>query len=899
MKTQRKTKTTLAVLLIAVLVASLCNMPIAFAESATFYSEDFSSTTDFGNFTVSDGHAVAGADIMSNADVTVDSSKVTENWVYSMDVTFPADVYNFVGVHMYGLVEGVTDSYEFTVQRTPEGEPDYMYVKTATGEVGHSNGAGGVKNPTLPVGTAFEFKIIKIGGEFSLLVDDELLVKANIDNTTPVTNFSLFTYNASGAVIDNIVFAEYVPTATVTAVTLTSDRTTLSTKQTANLTATVDQGAVVDSWEWYVNGSKVDGATGNAFVFSGYAAGAYTVKCKANGVESNEIALTVTEATEEEQNSVYFEDFSTTSSFGAFSIEDGKAVIASNDVVGADIMLDQSTIPANWEYTMKVRFPEGVYNFIGVNFFNLVEGDTNSYEFTVQNVEGEDAVDYTLVKSGGRDIAHSNGTGGKQNPVLPTTEFTFRVVKVGSAFNLYIDDVLTLEATIENTAAINKINIFGYMAQGAYIDDITLKEFVSSTQVTEVTVTSNKSTVSETQSATIGASANEGAIPVEYKWYVDDNLVEDAVQRTFTFAGYAIGDHTVYCVADGVKSNVITVKVTAASQEELDSIYFENFDNSPDGTAFGNFTVSGGKLVPAAASYSNYTMNPEYVMNWEYSMDVVFTEQKEAPTYVGLTVNNMSASIQSQIEFNLKKAGTNLLEGDVEDKDQIILKINGVEQFFNDSELGGKMESVNFAIGETYKLRVVRWDDQLEVYINGEIAIKYVFPEPALINQMFVYTYCDNGPAITVDNIVYKESEEITDRVEPPTIAVTGAYISSGAKDVKPGEGVVLSVNCYPYNATPKTFQWYVNGEAIEGATAATYTFTSDKAGEYVFKCVVDGTVESETKTITVTAPADGGDDGGGNNTVGIVIGCVAGGLVLIGAIVAIVIFIKKKKAKA
>ena len=110
---------------------------------------------------------------------------------------------------------------------------------------------------------------------------------------------------------------------------------------------------------------------------------------------------------------------------------------------------------------------------------------------------------------------------------------------------------------------------------------------------------------------------------------------------------------------------------------------------------------------------------------------------------------------------------------------------------------------------------------------------------------------------------------------------------------------MVLSVNCYPYNATPKTFQWYVNGEAIEGATAATYTFTSDKAGEYVFKCVVDGTVESETKTITVTAPADGGDDGGGNNTVGIVIGCVAGGLVLIGAIVAIVIFIKKKKAKA
>lgn len=897
MKTQRKTKATLAALLIAVMVAGLCNIPLVFADSATFYHEDFSTTSEFGNFTVSDGHAVAATDPMSNADITIDSSQVTENWVYTMDVTFPADVYNFVGVHMYGLVEGVTDSYEFTVQRTPEGEPDYMYVKTATAEIGHSNGNGGIKNPTLPADTAFEFKIIKIGSEFTLYVDDELLVKATIDNTTPVTNFSIFTYNATGAVIDNIDFAEYVATAEVTAVNVTADRTTLSTLQTANLTATVDAGAIVDSWEWYVDGSKIDGATTDKFAFSGYTAGTYKVVCKADGISSSEVTLTVTEPSEQEQNSVYFEDFSTTTSFGAFSVEDGKAVIASNDVVGADVMINQDKVPANWEFSMKVCFPEGVYNFIGVNFFNLVEGDTNSYEFTVQSVEGEDAVDYTLVKTAGRDIAHSNGNGGKQNPVLPDGPFTYRIVKVGSSFNFYIDDVLTLEATIENTAPINKINVFGFMAQGAYIDDIVLKEFVSETDVTEVTVSSNKLSISATQSATISASANDGAIPVEYSWYVDGTLVEDATMRSFEFKGYAVGEHTVYCIADGVKSNEITVTVTEASQEELESIYFENFDNSPDGTAFGNFTVSGGKLVPAAANYSNYTMNPEFVQNWEYSMDVVFTEQKEAATYVGLTVNNMSASIQNQIEFNFKKAGTALLEDDVEDKDQIILKINGVEQFFNDSELGGRMENVNFTIGETYRMRVVRYDDQLELYVNGEIAIKYVFPEPAVINQMFVYTYCDNGPAITVDNIVYKESEEITDRVEPPTIAVTGAYITSGAKDVKPGEGVVLSVNCYPYNATPKTFQWYVNGEAIEGATSSTYTFTSDTAGEYVFKCVVDGNVESETKTITVVADDGGNGDGGNDNTVGIVVGCVVGGIVLIGAVVAIVIFVKKKKS--
>lgn len=898
MKRQRKLMALLVIMIMATVIVGT-NVPTVFAQENVFFSEDFSTTSQFGNYKVENGKAVVGnTDVLGGAEIPIETA-VTDNWEFSMKVCYPEGSNNFVGVHMFNLVEGDPNSYEFTVQRTPDdNEPDYAYIKSASGEIAHSNGNGGKQNPQIPAGQEFTFRIIKMGSEFSVYVDDLLTLEGKIENTAKVNKINIFSYDAAGATIDDIMFREFTADTPVSEVTVTSDKASVSTVQSAVLTAEVNAGAFPNAYEWYVDGTKVEGAVAKTFVFSGYAAGEHKIYCMVDGVQSNEVAITVTEAGEEAKDAIWFEDFSSTTEFGAFIVSDGKAMIAGDGVVGADIMLDVSRVTDNWEFTMKVCFPEGVYNFLGANFFNLVAGDPNAYEFTVQKVEGEDVDDYTLIKGAGKEIAHSNGSGGKQNPrITPGQEFVYRIVKAGSSFSFYIDDVLTLEATIENTAKIDKINLFGFNASGVTVDDILLKEYKAQAEVTEVTVSANKLSISESQSAIVTATVNEGAIPTSFEWYVDGNKIEGVDTRSYEFKGYAVGTHTVYCVADGVKSNELTITVTEASDIEKESIYYEDFDSSPEGAGFGGFSVSNGAIIPGSGNYSNYTINCDFVQNWEFRMDVVFNEQKENATYVGVTIDNIYEGAR-QLEFNFKKAGTKVSEEGVADKDQVIIKIDGVEKYYNDSEVGGRLDEIVFETGKTYTMRVVRYDDQLEFYVNDTIAIKYVFVNPVTMTNMFVYTYCDNGPAISVDNIIYKESSEITDIVEPPTVEVTGAYVSSGAKELKVGEGTVLSVNCYPYNATPKTFQWYVNGEAIEGATSSTYTFTAQAEGTYEFKCVVDGKVESESKTITVKAAADVDGGGDNNNALWIALGCVGGVIVIAGIAVAVVFFVKKKNSK-
>lgn len=55
-------------------------------------------------------------------------------------------------------------------------------------------------------------------------------------------------------------------------------------------------------------------------------------------------------------------------------------------------------------------------------------------------------------------------------------------------------------------------------------------------------------------------------------------------------------------------------------------------------------------------------------------------------------------------------------------------------------------------------------------------------------------------------------------------------------------------------NPSDYTYQWYKNGSAISGATAATYTFSPTALGTATFYCAVTnaaGTVNSRTATIT------------------------------------------------
>ena len=98
-----------------------------------------------------------------------------------------------------------------------------------------------------------------------------------------------------------------------------------------------------------------------------------------------------------------------------------------------------------------------------------------------------------------------------------------------------------------------------------------------------------------------------------------------------------------------------------------------------------------------------------------------------------------------------------------------------------------------------------------------------------------------------------------TGSVTPPTPStdpVTAAVIS-GENACLVGGSVELT--CSAANAT--TYQWYVGGEAIDGATAKKYTFAPTAAGEFSFTCAASNEytptpVSAEAFVVTVSDPA-------------------------------------------
>lgn len=77
---------------------------------------------------------------------------------------------------------------------------------------------------------------------------------------------------------------------------------------------------------------------------------------------------------------------------------------------------------------------------------------------------------------------------------------------------------------------------------------------------------------------------------------------------------------------------------------------------------------------------------------------------------------------------------------------------------------------------------------------------------------------------------------------------VTGATVG-GSATFK----VTIATDGYPASYT---YQWYVNGSAVSGATSASYTISSLAKGTYTVYCKVTntaGTVTSRTATLTVT----------------------------------------------
>ncbi|WP_264230130.1 hypothetical protein [Acholeplasma laidlawii] len=505
---------------------------------------------------------------------------------------------------------------------------------------------------------------------------------------------------------------------------------------------------------------------------------------------------------------------------------------------------DESLFKSNWKISYDIIYPENVVGYFGINIHGI---DSSLYELTVQKTEGNNG--YVLVKKNGEEFAHSNGSGGVKNPTMYVNDRNhIDIYMTNGDLEIFVNGQLTVRTFISDAKAPSNIDFYSYDAFGMKFGNFKYSMNDYDLPLTSVSIQSSKYKISTLQSTIISSKLNPSSANINsIEWYINDALVEDQTGRSLTFGSQTPGSYTVKAIIDGIESNVVTIEVTEPSDLELNSIYYENFDSMTDGSTFGGFVIRNGKAFSNHQTYGNKMFDFAFVKNWEFSYDITFYGESEHPTYIGLNILGLVEPNSREFELNLKKDKT-----DSEGEDLVVIKDTGVETLFNHSETYGRMPELNIVNGETYNYRIVRWEDQLEIWVNDELAIKTYYSNPAIATRLFLYWYNGGGANLEVDNLIYRESEEIEDKILPPHVNVESAYITSNKVKAKTGEEVILTLMTEPSFATPIDIQWYVNDELIEGATTKNYSFNTDKPGTYIFKVITDG-ITSDTRTITIT----------------------------------------------
>lgn len=517
----------------------------------------------------------------------------------------------------------------------------------------------------------------------------------------------------------------------------------------------------------------------------------------------------------------------------------------------------------------------------------------------------------------------------EEDTLYPTDAFIFHVTLTNgedtltetTAFDWYVNGVKSTAVT-ENAEAADGINRFFTLAgleAGTYeiyvvytVGTENAKTYESNhitVTVNEpfVNVTTEKNNYTADETARFvaiyeGIAAEEAA---NITWYVNDIATESAAapedaEDEDTIVFYldleSLSDTiTVYCVIGNVESNTVEIFLSfdvlemLKENENFTQVYASDFSSA---TAFGSFNAAqdgDDHYIAATAGSPSGAWEPNIgVLNgtdFAFTYKVLVPETYDEVSYVypmlkGLNAKYLDVWVECAFEANAEGIRPYI-------KDQGANTIYDFADYGFGQDLtwgGGVVEK-----GEWFEVTVALNGGYIAMYIGGEMVLFFHHTNATLPSAFSLNVF--NGDNFTTP-IWFKDFTFSI--VKEPAPALTGVNVSASAVTAKVGDTVTLTASLVPYNAEPENIAWYMNGEKITG-NALIYTFQTTEAGEYKFKCVIDG-IESAEKTITVTA-ADG--SGNGEQKKGCA-GTISAGAGIVGAIVLVgaasIILVKKRK---
>lgn len=522
------------------------------------------------------------------------------------------------------------------------------------------------------------------------------------------------------------------------------------------------------------------------------------------------------------------------------------------------------------------------------------------------------------------------GLEAEQDTIYPTDAFTFNVtlqygedsLSDDNTFDWYVDGTRNTAVTenVDASEGINKVFTLAGLEAGTYevytvyhVDSKTYESNHISVTVNEayVHVTTDKNNYTSDETARFVATyegISESAAE-NITWYVNGTEMTGTVPPEGAVDGDAIVFYlnlsnlndtiTVYCVIGEVESNTVEIFLSfdvldyLEENENFTEVYASDFSGA---TAFGSFNAAeenGEQYIAASAGSQSANWSPNIgVLNgtdFAFSYKVFVPEAYDEVAYVypmlkGLNAKYLDVWVECAFEVNA----------------------TGIRPYIKDQGDGNKMyefadygfgQNLNWGggiieKGEWFEVTIALNGGYIGMYINDEMVLFFHHTNATLPSEFSMNTF--NGDGISTP-VRFKDFTFSI--VKEPAPALTGVNISASAVTAKVGETVTLTASLVPYNAEALSISWYINGEKVTG-NGLIYTFQATKAGEYKFKCVIDG-VESVEKVITfAAADGSGGQQDNDPNVmlyVGLGVGIFA--VIAIGGGVAFVI-VKKRKNK-
>jgi hypothetical protein len=599
-------------------------------------------------------------------------------------------------------------------------------------------------------------------------------------------------------------------------VSITPTAVVMDVGQSQLFTSSVSGGTVPCSYQWYLNGVAVSGATGASWTFTPSSTGSYSIYVEVTDsvgamATSNTATVTVNAA------------LSVTISPSSVTVDVGQSLTFTCTVSGG-------TVPCSYQWYLNGVAVSGA---TGASW-TFTPSSTGSYSIYVEVTDSVGAMatsnTATVTVNGAPSVTISPGSATLD--VGQSQLFTSSVSggTVPCSYQWYLNGVAVSGAT-------NPTWTFTPSSSGSYSVYVNVTDSVGvrvKSNVATVTVNTAPSVTISPSSSTLDVGGSQlftstvsgGTSPYSYQWYLNGVAVSGATNPTWTFTPSSSGSYSVYVnVTDSVgskaRSNVAIVTVNAApsvsispSSVVMDVGQSRTFTSSVSGgTSPYSYQWYLNGVAVSDATNASWTFTPS--SSGSYNVYLVITDS------LGVQATSNTATVTADGALSVTASPST-----------VVMDV-GQSQLFNSSVTGG-------ASPYSYQ-----W------YLDGS-------PVSGATNASWTYTPSSPGS----HNVYVKVTDAVSDVATSNTIPVTvNAELSAS---ITPTSATLDLGQSQFFNSTvsggtsPYSYQWYLNGAAVSGATSPSWTVTPPSTGSYTVDAKVTDSVSdtatSNTATVSVNA---------------------------------------------